>query len=537
MNTNALSESTLSSSSSSLSRYSSTYSSVSSSSSSDSFEAKTAKHDKVRATRSHPDILRWQRVEGGGSEPEARTYFSMVHDAKFNCLYLFGGFAHAGKSFGDLHVFDTAGAVWRPTRPKGQSPDRTYLHSAVMWDQKMWVFGGSVGDKYKASNKLYFLDSATLHWALVRPAPPVAGASAVPKPRYGHSAAVYQGHMLITGGACDGRSTRSCFAYHFSARQWRRLPPLPTPTAYHNSFIHKEFLYVFGGFDGRKYSQELYRLDLTDFPVPRADWLTINYSGPGPGPRCGCGGALVSDRFYVLGGYRSQPPQYTNDLFYLDLSTLRWEGPHQFVETPQSRAYLQLAPVGTYLFAFGGFSGTACVGDMRVLNVAPPVDMAEILLDSSLPVSAQVATALRHFGGAGPQASLNVFQLQQLFSNLALSYQARADPTFRLAMEMGFDVVEVQRCLEQLKAAGIYSPKPEQVVDRLLNPPAVTPGEAKQVGQVEEAPPPGLPDLLRQSSERTELKIELDLLKKAMAAKEKQLDEKAMAAKEKQLDE
>ena len=77
-------------------------------------------------------------------------------------LWFFGGFGEkTGRHvFNDLITFNPQnGGSWEVKELQGDFPDPIYLHSAVVYDNKMWVFGGSIGKD--SSNSLYSYDFGT----------------------------------------------------------------------------------------------------------------------------------------------------------------------------------------------------------------------------------------------------------------------------------------------------------------------------------------------------------------------------------------
>lgn len=185
----------------------------------------------------------------GSAAPSARTYFSMViHGGR---LYTFGGFGDTKGRYNDLRSFDLERERWELIHTTGECPKPVYLHSAVVFDGKMWVFGGSVG---KDSNELYSFEFSSRVWRRIVPPNPQA-AALVPSPRYGHAAVVHGGHMLVVGGCRMNNVYHSdSYIYHFASNQWRKIADIPVDIAYHSLVAHEGRVLLTGGYNGVRFN-------------------------------------------------------------------------------------------------------------------------------------------------------------------------------------------------------------------------------------------------------------------------------------------
>ena len=304
--------------------------------------------------------------------PSPRTYFSMLEHRQR--LWLFGGFGDAKGRFNDLWVYEE-GKGWKVEATKGEGPKPIYLHSACMWGGRMVVYGGNVG---KDSNDFFTLDLDTLTWtripqpqpAAVAPpvnnpfAPPLPPPSTTPSPRYGHASCINNNQLIIVGG-CRQNSIyfSDSYAYTFATSSWRRLGDVPIDLAYHSLFSYGGSVYLFGGYNGVKFGEHLYCLD-----AQSSTWVPVRVTGTIPPPCCGVAISLLGKYVYVFGGYTAAG--HTNLLYRIDMSTRVWE----LLNTnnkPQPRAYLQSAVIQGAMYIFGGYDGTKCVTDFKMLRVAP----------------------------------------------------------------------------------------------------------------------------------------------------------------------
>ena len=313
-----------------------------------------------------------------GEWPSSRTYFTMLEYK--SRLLLFGGFGDSKGRYNDLHVYETTSG-WRVQQTTGESPKPIYLHSASMYGGKMVVYGGNIG---KDSNDMYVLDADTYAWTRV-PQPPAAqpvappasntnpfvtaapvSAGSAPSPRYGHSSCINQ-HQLVVVGGCRQNSVyfQDSYAYNFSTAQWRRLGDVPVDLAYHSLWSYNGQVYLFGGYNGQKFSPHLYALDNAT-----STWLPVRVTGAVPPACCGVACALYGKHVYVFGGYTAQG--HTDNLYRMDLERRVWEQ-LQASNKPLPRAYLQASIISGIMYIFGGYDGSKCVTDFKMLRLGPAI--------------------------------------------------------------------------------------------------------------------------------------------------------------------
>jgi len=418
-----------------------------------------------------------------------------------NKLWMFGGFGDSKGRFNDLRCYDPATKKWALIPNKGNFPKPIYLHTAVIYENKMWVFGGSTG---KDTNDFYSFDFATSEWSKIETSGPI------PSARYGHAACVCNGRMYIVGG-CKQNSVyfQDSHSYDFVTKKWRSYGDVPQDLAYHSLTTYNNRVFLYGGYNGKKFCENLYVLD-----QDTSSWQVVRCAGKEPAHRCGCATVVVDKFLYVFGGYTQTG--HTNELYRLDMAEHRWET-MQTVEKPLSRAYLQACLIQGGMFLFGGYDGTKCVTDFRSIQLADePVNMAKVLLEEN--VTSQVAYALKHFAKR-QDLTLDAKDLETLFSNLAqhLAPAARvkyggsggpgsppASPTYPFdtqhlqnARSLGFSHDQVIAALTALHTEGQNTSNFNLLLDRLM----LAPSEKVEPSE-----------LARQTSEKTHLKQELDKL-------------------------
>jgi N-acetylneuraminic acid mutarotase len=116
----------------------------------------------------------------------------------------------------------------------------------------MYVFGGNTG---KDSNDLFSVDLESYVWAKVTPAPSTASNN-IPSPRYGHAAALNpQTNQMIVAGGCKQNSIyfQDSYSYDLNTNTWKKLADIPVDLAYHSLTYYNGSIYLFGGYNGEKY--------------------------------------------------------------------------------------------------------------------------------------------------------------------------------------------------------------------------------------------------------------------------------------------
>jgi N-acetylneuraminic acid mutarotase len=123
--------------------------------------------------------------------PQARTDHIMVlHQSD---IYVFGGYdGHV--RYNNLHKYSIQDRNWSLIQPNGQLPSRRFGHSGATYTNqgKLILFGG--WDGRDTLNDLHSYDFEEQEWTQLR------ATGAKPSHRYRHTAVIYQDSMFIFGG-------------------------------------------------------------------------------------------------------------------------------------------------------------------------------------------------------------------------------------------------------------------------------------------------------------------------------------------------
>jgi len=163
-----------------------------------------------------------------------------------NKLYTFGGWNGFSKTwYNDLHEFNFDTYTWREINPSGEVPNKRTSHSAVIYNNKMYVFGGFSGEEYL--NDLHEFDLETETWTNVSH----LCKGDIPAPRSRFCAVVSGDCMYLLGGWNKVGYFNDFYSYNFVSRVWTNIYnsnfSIPCISQY-SLAADEKFLYIFGGF-------------------------------------------------------------------------------------------------------------------------------------------------------------------------------------------------------------------------------------------------------------------------------------------------
>jgi N-acetylneuraminic acid mutarotase len=248
-------------------------------------------------------------------EPRLWCASAVVGDS----LYLYGGHQVESETNliefvkGDLFQYHLVTKQW--TKLEHDMGKKTEL-KCVVYDNALWFVGGYNGDMY--TNEIRKYDLGTKTSTLV-------STSGNPfSPRSALTAVVWK-DCMVTFGGWSGVETQwynDTHKFDFRTKEWQLVQPTtPAPPARtsHVAVCHKNSMYIFGGYDGEKYLNDLWELNLETNVWTN---LTNVIAGTCPEPRSRCCAAVYGNVMYLLGGWNKQA--YYSDLFTLDLDSNRW---------------------------------------------------------------------------------------------------------------------------------------------------------------------------------------------------------------------
>ncbi|EAA35787.1 hypothetical protein GE21DRAFT_809 [Neurospora crassa] len=319
----------------------------------------------------------------------ARPGAQMIHHAPFPPLV-------DPRTAPDVPPAPSSGMYWSKAPISGASHTALRAHTTTLIGSNVYVFGGC--DSRTCFNSLYVLDADAFYWS----APQVVGDIPVPLRAMTCTAV---GKKLIVFGGGDGPSYYND-VYVLDTVNFRWSKPLifgkdfPSKRRAHTACLYKNGIYVFGGGDGVRALNDIWRLDVSD--INKMSWKLISEGSPGPddqsssssgGNGAGSGGGkgsevrvsgtttsggdirpkargyhtanMVGSKLIIYGG--SDGGECFNDVWVYDVDTHVWKA----VQIPITYRRLSHTAtiVGSYLFVIGGHDGNEYSNEVLLLNL------------------------------------------------------------------------------------------------------------------------------------------------------------------------
>ncbi|KAL4429591.1 hypothetical protein ABPG77_008640 [Micractinium sp. CCAP 211/92] len=174
-------------------------------------------------------------------------------------------------------------------------------------------------------------------WQQLAPLQPAG--EAAPAPRRGHSAVMLQHpdgpQMLVYGGREDLDYYGDLWLLDIAGRSWRRLEVAagvaPSPRDHHSAAVFQGEMVVFGGHTGLDYRHAHPAHDVWAFHLANSTWREVKPAGPHPLPRFEEAyvqytppGSTEASRLLVYAGQTAHVCQL-NDVYELDMASWRWQ--------------------------------------------------------------------------------------------------------------------------------------------------------------------------------------------------------------------
>eukprot|EP00898_Chlorokybus_atmophyticus_P003940 jgi/Chlat1/4547/Chrsp29S04595 len=222
--------------------------------------------------------------------------------------------------------------MWSQVSPQdGVSPPPRYSHSAVVYNDAMYVYGGE-RSAYAFSDVWEFSFTSS-SWRFISP----QGDGGVPPARFDHAAGVLSdGTMIVYGGRSGHALYDDMWVYSIDTRKWRSV----TPTSVDGTVAGKRFghsiavsandvVYIYGGYTDRGFSNEFFSYNPADNVLTQLNTFQLssddnnnnnnnnNYVG-----RYSHASVAYGSYIYIHGG--SSLKQEYNDMWQYDTNTNTW---------------------------------------------------------------------------------------------------------------------------------------------------------------------------------------------------------------------
>eukprot|EP00928_Gymnodinium_smaydae_P078413 TRINITY_DN6234_c0_g1_i1.p1 TRINITY_DN6234_c0_g1~~TRINITY_DN6234_c0_g1_i1.p1 ORF type:complete len:514 (+),score=105.11 TRINITY_DN6234_c0_g1_i1:148-1689(+) len=303
-------------------------------------------------------LRRWREVElNSPVKPGERSGASSViyQDA----LYVFGGYGGSGR-LDDIYRFDFPGRCWTRIDALGVVPAGRENNGAVAHGSKMYLFGGYSGFTWLNDFSSFCFETST--WQAV----PSGNKGSLPSTRFGYVSAVHGDFMYVFGGYDGSAWLNDMFDFDFERGMWGATQVhgfIPSGRSCPSWATHNGSVYLFGGYDG------VHRMnDFHQFRMTSRTWSSVRSAGQVPSPRYFHASVVYGNSLFLFGGYSGQ--ERLNDLYEFRLDCQTW-----FVmsteDAPSGRSSLVAEVFNNSLYVFGGYNGSIVLNDFYEFRFEP----------------------------------------------------------------------------------------------------------------------------------------------------------------------
>jgi N-acetylneuraminic acid mutarotase len=337
--------------------------------------------------------LPWLELETTGTKPSARwEHTSIVYGDK---MVVFGGCESPGGTFSnDAYTLDLTTNTWLELTPTGTKPSGRRLHTSIVYNGKMVVFGGL--DVISDRNDVWTLDLTMYAWTQL------TTTWTKPTRRRGHTSVVYSGKMVVFGGIGWIQSSYSCckmwndaWILDLDTTSWTQLTTTgtkPSARLQHTSIVYDGKMVMFGGgiigaFPGEKLLNDVWTLDLTT-----SAWTQLTTTGTKPSAREGHTSIVYAGKMVVYGVRNNVDGDVENDVWSLDLTTYAWVQLTTEGWKPAGRWWQSSIIYSGKMVMFGGGGLGSWRNDAWTLDLSPPVITTTITQTTTTTQSPVVTT-------------------------------------------------------------------------------------------------------------------------------------------------
>lgn len=305
----------------------------------------------------------WSRaLVSGTPSPPLRAHTTTLIGSN---VYVFGG-CDAKACFNDLYVLDADAFYWSHPYVVGEVPVPLRAMTCTAVGKKLVVFGGGDGPAY--FNDIHVLDTANFRWSRPR----VLG-DHVPSKRRAHTACLYKNGLYIFGGGDGVRALNDIWRLDVSdvnKMSWRLVSgpekggsqgQRPKARGYHTANMVGSKLIIYGGSDGGECFDDVWVYD-----VEENFWKAVTI--PITFRRLSHTATIVGPYLFVIGGHDGN--EYSNELLLLNLVTMTWDKRKTYGKPPTGRGYHGVVLYDSRLIVIGGFDGSEVFRDVMLLELA-----------------------------------------------------------------------------------------------------------------------------------------------------------------------
>ncbi|KAI0860156.1 galactose oxidase [Xylaria cubensis] len=309
----------------------------------------------------------WSRapVSGAPQKPVRAHTTTLIG----NNVYVFGG-CDSRACFSDLYVLDADAFYWSAPPVLGEIPIPLRAMTCTAVGKKLIIFGGGDGPAYY--NDVYVLDTISFRWHKPR----IIGEQ-MPSARRAHTACLYKNGIYVFGGGDGVRALNDIWRLDvsdMSKMSWRLVSSpnksssdlgaaanKPRARGYHTANMVGSKLIIYGGSDGGECFDDVWVYD-----VDAQIWKAVQI--PVPFRRLSHTSTLVGSYLFIIGGHDGD--DYSDDVLLLNLVTMSWDKRRVYGLPPSGRGYHGTVLHDSRLLMIGGFDGAEVFGDVWILELA-----------------------------------------------------------------------------------------------------------------------------------------------------------------------
>ncbi|KAI2638487.1 galactose oxidase [Xylaria nigripes] len=274
----------------------------------------------------------------------------------------------------DVPAAPSSGMYWLRAPVSGERP--LQAHTTTLLGNSIFVFGGC--DNRACFSDLYVLDADAFHWSR----PQVRGD--IPTPLRGMTCTAVGKRLVLFGGGDGPGYYNDVYVLDTMSFRWYKPrivgDQAPSVRGAHTACLYKNGIYIFGGGDGNRPLNDIWRLDVSD--MNKMSWRLI--CGPdlglsgGSGDNESVGGGMpkpkargyhtanmIGNKLIIYGG--STATERFNDVWVYDVDSHIWKNVK--IPVPFRRVTHTSTLVGSYLFIIGGHDGREYSDEVLLFNL------------------------------------------------------------------------------------------------------------------------------------------------------------------------
>lgn len=251
---------------------------------------------------------------------------------------------------------------WSAVVFQDNAPPARLCHTAVIYGNSMYINGGHntvVGTQLFQDVKADFwrLDLETRKWEdMTQPHFPN---------RTEHSAVVWGNKLWLFGGFASTAFNNDVVCYDFDSKEMVPINPRGMPPSVRSAHVaiaaHGK-MWVFGGWNGTDQNNELHSFDFNTH-----EWRPEHVNGPIPAARCSHAATYVpaEDSFFIYGGYGGRDLEYLADLWQFSFATRTWKQ----VSSLTRRSRMRMVEHRNKLYIYGGWNSKEHFADFHEYDI------------------------------------------------------------------------------------------------------------------------------------------------------------------------